>query len=821
MKKKTIYKMLAMTVLSVNSFFLANIFALANDSYIGEANNKNGEGSQNTYGTCSTCKYTTMYDRTYSTFVVTDQNGNAKEYTICSSSAAANGAVKCDTIDDNFESPLKSNNGHTNTDYRPAVDEWLNGIIVDGKLNSKHPGAMIVAQTYCGDFDGKTISSSCANIISDTIADKGEDFIDVNVYPGIIIKDSTTGVSIAVDSYNDNLCSGKYPGVNELLCKDLSVACKAGTSTKYSTSNGNSIKPGTDGVCTWDSKDTLTTVGDSNCLSQCKSMCSRITSQNASACVKSCQTARAGTDDSCPPLNETCEEQCQRLYSDNEAAASACIKGKCGNTNLTCEQKCEQSLAGNTEAIKSCKKTSCDSNSTCKTSEPYIPCTTVNCNYTPITYQPSESGGGCGTTQNLSIYQVIGNYCNLATIYNHIQVSIKYPSQINQIIYAGQGFNSNNKFSGTVTETKFVSDIGAISNAIVVQEENKKALESQMKIAVEKAICSANEKYAECTANREKAQEACKSGCKAENPDDCDCSNAGPVCTEVNETEIRKNIEEGYKDRLANIDNEIDNLKTCENSARSYTSTSTSRTISTAHSYMTIGQYTQDAFSIKAVDKSSGMPLTTRTNNSVAETSEFYVPNTVASGSVGTLNATTTVTYGGTSHQFSSTCPFNVSNEIHCPPGGCGDGSSLNLIYRSISLVNPFPNVNDINSNNRETKGFWNDATADIFIKNNREVSNYEVYNLTPMYTITLTPSTIKEIRDYNAGKGNYSGNKHDYSDFNLDCTDGLYCKSEFLRETFNNIIDSSKSCAIGDDWYACDSQKLANTRDSLLDYLR
>lgn len=101
-----------------------------------------------------------------------------------------------------------------------------------------------------------------------------------------------------------------------------------------------------------------------------------------------------------------------------------------------------------------------------------------------------------------------------------------------------------------------------------------------------------------------------------------------------------------------------------------------------------------------------------------------------------------------------------------------------------------------------------------MFILNNREVEDYEVYNLTPMYSITLTPSSIKEIREYNKS--------HSYNDFNLECEDGLYCKSWFLRESqYSYIVNTEKSCGIGNDWYACDSEQLAINKDSLFNILR
>ena len=82
------------------------------------------------------------------------------------------------------------------------------------------------------------------------------------------------------------------------------------------------------------------------------------------------------------------------------------------------------------------------------------------------------------------------------------------------------------------------------------------------------------------------------------------------------------------------------------------------------------------------------------------------------------------------------------------------------------------------------------------------------------MYSITLTPSTISEIRKYNK--------KNSYNDFNLDCDNGLYCKSNFLRNSeFTDIVNKGKSCGIDNDWYACDDEQLGKDKDSLFNILR
>lgn len=140
---------------------------------------------------------------------------------------------------------------------------------------------------------------------------------------------------------------------------------------------------------------------------------------------------------------------------------------------------------------------------------------------------------------------------------------------------------------------------------------------------------------------------------------------------------------------------------------------------------------------------------------------------------------------------------FSCSN----PP--CDD--EINVIFRPISLTNPFPNASGTDSEMRNRTGKWSyDSVVEKIISQNRNVQNTEVYNLTPMYTITLTPSTIKDIREYNKSHS-YSGMLED----EFKCVDGLYCTSNFLRDILpsydSNVFDYSASCALSDDWYACD----------------
>lgn len=102
--------------------------------------------------------------------------------------------------------------------------------------------------------------------------------------------------------------------------------------------------------------------------------------------------------------------------------------------------------------------------------------------------------------------------------------------------------------------------------------------------------------------------------------------------------------------------------------------------------------YTQSVKSIKAVEKNNGNLLSEETNNSifVSKYVSFVVFKYVSNGSTGLLVATGNSKYVG---GLSATCPLNISNEILCTNDECTDGM-YNLIFRPISLTNPFPNIN-------------------------------------------------------------------------------------------------------------------------------
>ena len=84
---------------------------------------------------------------------------------------------------------------------------------------------------------------------------------------------------------------------------------------------------------------------------------------------------------------------------------------------------------------------------------------------------------------------------------------------------------------------------------------------------------------------------------------------------------------------------------------------------------------------------------------------------------------------------------------------------------------------------------------VDKYITNNRNVKTEEIYTKEPMYIIELDPALIKEIRNSNKDVN--------YGDLNLYCTDGVKCRSSYLRELRDN--GRLSGCGTLDDFDACE----------------
>lgn len=117
-----------------------------------------------------------------------------------------------------------------------------------------------------------------------------------------------------------------------------------------------------------------------------------------------------------------------------------------------------------------------------------------------------------------------------------------------------------------------------------------------------------------------------------------------------------------------------------------------------------------------------------------------------------------------------------------------------NVIYRPISLIEPFPGID---GNGRTPGNNWNKiykasngkvySYSDYYVRLRRGYKNYEIYQAEPLYVIKLDGDKIQAIRKYN--------DKHNYNDFELTCINGENCISKFLRgqtQDFSiNLIDS------------------------------
>ena len=143
-------------------------------------------------------------------------------------------------------------------------------------------------------------------------------------------------------------------------------------------------------------------------------------------------------------------------------------------------------------------------------------------------------------------------------------------------------------------------------------------------------------------------------------------------------------------------------------------------------------------------------------------------------------------------------CPEVENGECDPSKENCDNGNDdndsdngmINIIYRVIDLNNPFPN--------REPGSNWNKENyVKDYITNNRDVETDAVYSeKKPMYEIDLDPSLIKEIRnDYK---------DVNYGDMNLYCTNGNECRSEFVKELYEN--GKLSGCGTNSNFNACES---------------
>lgn len=126
-------------------------------------------------------------------------------------------------------------------------------------------------------------------------------------------------------------------------------------------------------------------------------------------------------------------------------------------------------------------------------------------------------------------------------------------------------------------------------------------------------------------------------------------------------------------------------------------------------------------------------------------------------------------------------CKYVVTSEL-IPPET--NNSGIDVIYRPIDLVNPFP---DIDGAGRNVGSNWCDGNI-CHNENNLIKAIITEYDMPsePMYSFILTPSIIQQIRKYNSSNS--------YLDFNLKCEGqtGRACVSEFVTQMINGNLNNS-----------------------------
>ena len=161
----------------------------------------------------------------------------------------------------------------------------------------------------------------------------------------------------------------------------------------------------------------------------------------------------------------------------------------------------------------------------------------------------------------------------------------------------------------------------------------------------------------------------------------------------------------------------------------------------------------------------------------------------------------------GKSDYYKVYCDYEVTNgivpDIPKPnnpiPGNPDEANGVTLIYRPIDLYNPFPSID---GNGRNTGANWCDSKScsntndvvDKYILNNREVAGNDVYDLEPMYSFTLTPTIINQIREYNRDHTYDYDNDGIKTGMVCDKGTGEHCISDYLTELIK-MTNSTGTC--------------------------
>lgn len=468
----------------------------------------------------------------------------------------------------------------------------------------------------------------------------------------------------------------------------------------------------------------------------------------------------------------------------------------------------------------------------CKPDNPNTPSNGASCGepvspnlVSPPTIPQDSSSGivGCGETYTTEKYSTGSTSCPYVKTLITVTRTEEYPGIFGNY-EVGEQLNFSNVVHWYSTRTEKAWDDSELQNEIAIAQSIIDSIDAEVdclekEIAQLKTeIAAVEQELIECEA----CVETCIDGDWVPNGivdpvtglEDKDwncyeyskCPDCGHYYPEISNLEsqiadIEKQIE-GLLNSPAytGAHERIKELNECGDRGWSFksTSTSSSGSYTLGNSYLHLNDYKQTINSIKGIAKNSGKLLTKQDLENFKfpyfpNNSSFVIPIQTKNGTSGEVVA---VSNGNALYS----CPIGVRNMFYCKDNNCGSGG-LNVIYRPISLTNPFPNL--INNNKYRKMGAnWNETYAQTVIENNRGVSNYDIYKTTPIYTIELTPAKIKEIRKYN--------DKTSFNNFDMKCSDGYLCSSNFLwRDTtngynFSDIVVQSESCATSDGWSNC-----------------
>ena len=410
----------------------------------------------------------------------------------------------------------------------------------------------------------------------------------------------------------------------------------------------------------------------------------------------------------------------------------------------------------------------------------------VECSYNPVEptvypeipkNTPKEGTIGCGKNYTYVTYDYTQTMCdNLVVLEKQTTVAVNLAGLNKKVFYAGTTFNWDD-INSYKTEITSIYDTSPLKNAISIAETT---------------ITNANKKIEQLT-------------CEINNLNRNSCINVSSENLGNCYRDRDKKIEQINAD-IESIKNSLDYLNAVENLKKytkctedvanyktKYESSTNVANINSEYMLFSDSKIKYNSGEVVAIQKNNGNPLTAKDltkeiladGNYLNVKSDFYIPISIKNGTSGLTHRDVVLNIDNKSISYD--CPLNVTNNIRCYGKEC-NSKGINIIYRPISLTNPFPSKDKTN-NVRMFGDNWSTELMEQYILNNRNVKDYNVYNLKPLYTITLNPSIMKEIRKYNKN--------HSMNDFNMVCNENGYgCISRFLWEEFDEIIDTSKSCA-------------------------